>query len=194
MERTDPNIVLMLGRCWTTSTPSPLSLPQWDLLIDGCPYQDDRYLTTLVPVTGSSGLQFPTHYKRFVCEDVHICRSSLTGCSAGNRLHPLQYRGVPSIIWLFVSKAAPGNEETPVSRLSSGEQTVVSSGRSYSGHVNLVFLINPAEPRGISLSIVLVRQNPGLRASSSCFFLAPLNQGIPFSILQLLTWAAQGST
>ncbi|XP_059357872.1 zona pellucida sperm-binding protein 4-like [Carassius carassius] len=66
MERTDPNIVLMLGHCWTTSTPSPLSLPQWDLLIDGCPYQDDRYLTTLVPVTGSSGLQFPTHYKRFI--------------------------------------------------------------------------------------------------------------------------------
>jgi len=31
-----------------------------------CPYQDDRYLTTLVPVTGSSGLQFPTHYKRFI--------------------------------------------------------------------------------------------------------------------------------
>ncbi|MBE0174925.1 hypothetical protein FTM19_20600, partial [Bacillus subtilis subsp. spizizenii] len=66
MERTDPNIVLMLGHCWATSTPSPLSLPQWDLLVDGCPYQDDRYLTTLVPVTGSSGLQFPTHYKRFV--------------------------------------------------------------------------------------------------------------------------------
>ncbi|XP_026074186.1 zona pellucida sperm-binding protein 4-like isoform X3 [Carassius auratus] len=36
MERTDPNIVLMLGHCWTTSTPSPLSLPQWDLLINGC--------------------------------------------------------------------------------------------------------------------------------------------------------------
>jgi len=31
-----------------------------------CPYQDDRYLTTLVPVGGSSALQFPTHYKRFV--------------------------------------------------------------------------------------------------------------------------------
>ncbi|XP_016108559.1 zona pellucida sperm-binding protein 4-like [Sinocyclocheilus grahami] len=66
MERTDPNIVLMLGRCWATATSSPLSLPQWDLLIDGCPYQDDHYLTTLVPVTGSSGLHFPTHYKRFV--------------------------------------------------------------------------------------------------------------------------------
>ncbi|XP_067309508.1 zona pellucida sperm-binding protein 4-like [Pseudorasbora parva] len=66
LERTDPNIVLMLGRCWATSTPSPLSLPQWDLLVDGCPYRDDRYLTTLVPVAGFSGLQFPTHYKRFV--------------------------------------------------------------------------------------------------------------------------------
>ncbi|KTF76743.1 hypothetical protein cypCar_00050438, partial [Cyprinus carpio] len=66
MERNDPNIVLMLGHCWATSTPSPLSLPQWDLLVDGCPYQDDHYLTTLVPVTGSSGLQFPNHYKRFI--------------------------------------------------------------------------------------------------------------------------------
>ncbi|KAA0722013.1 Zona pellucida sperm-binding protein 1 [Triplophysa tibetana] len=66
LERTDPNLVLMLGHCWATSAPSPLSLPQWDLLVDGCPYQDDRYLTALVPEVGSSGLQFPTHYKRFV--------------------------------------------------------------------------------------------------------------------------------
>ncbi|XP_052003945.1 zona pellucida sperm-binding protein 4-like [Xyrauchen texanus] len=66
LERTDPNIVLMLGHCWVTSTPDPLSLPQWDLLVNGCPYQDDRYLTTLLPVDGSSGLQFPTHYKRFI--------------------------------------------------------------------------------------------------------------------------------
>ncbi|XP_051510309.1 zona pellucida sperm-binding protein 4-like [Myxocyprinus asiaticus] len=66
LERTDPNIVLMLGHCWATSTPDPLSLPRWDLLVNGCPYQDDRYLTTLVPVDGSSGLQFPTHYKRFI--------------------------------------------------------------------------------------------------------------------------------
>ncbi|KAG1962199.1 zona pellucida sperm-binding protein 4-like isoform X1 [Pimephales promelas] len=66
LERTDPNIVLMLGHCWATQAPNPLSLPQWDLLVNGCPYQDDRYMTTLVPVPGSSGLQFPTHYKRFV--------------------------------------------------------------------------------------------------------------------------------
>lgn len=35
LERTDPNLVLTLGRCWATSSPYPHSLPQWDLLIDG---------------------------------------------------------------------------------------------------------------------------------------------------------------
>ncbi|KAG9338382.1 hypothetical protein JZ751_025786, partial [Albula glossodonta] len=65
LERTDPNIVLVLEHCWATSTSSPLSMPQWSLLVDGCPYHNDPYLTTLVPVDGSSGLQYPTHYKRF---------------------------------------------------------------------------------------------------------------------------------
>ncbi|XP_073711396.1 zona pellucida glycoprotein 2, like 1 isoform X1 [Misgurnus anguillicaudatus] len=63
--RTDPNIVLKLEQCWATSNPDPLSLPQWHLLVNGCPYQDDRYLTNIIPVDGSSGLQFPTHHKRF---------------------------------------------------------------------------------------------------------------------------------
>ncbi|CAG5896705.1 unnamed protein product [Menidia menidia] len=64
--RSDPNIVLNLDHCWATATPDPESLPQWDLLIDGCPYHDDRYLSTMVPVDGSSGLQYPSHYKRFI--------------------------------------------------------------------------------------------------------------------------------
>ena len=33
-----------------------------------CPYHDDRYQTALVPVDGSSGLPFPTHYKRFIVQ------------------------------------------------------------------------------------------------------------------------------
>ncbi|KAM6926828.1 zona pellucida sperm-binding protein 4-like [Lycodopsis pacificus] len=63
--RTDPNLILTLGRCWTTTSPNPHSLPQWDILIDGCPYRDDQYLTTLVPVGPTSGLDFPTHHRRF---------------------------------------------------------------------------------------------------------------------------------
>ncbi|XP_076140228.1 zona pellucida sperm-binding protein 4-like [Alosa pseudoharengus] len=62
LERTDPNIVLQLGACWATSSPSPLRLPKWDLLVNGCPYDEDRYQTTMLPVTS---VQYPTHYKRF---------------------------------------------------------------------------------------------------------------------------------
>uniref|UniRef100_UPI0037E8B309 zona pellucida sperm-binding protein 1-like n=1 Tax=Semicossyphus pulcher TaxID=241346 RepID=UPI0037E8B309 len=66
LEKTDPNLVLTLGRCWTTTSPNPHSMPQWDILIDGCPYRDDRYLSSLVPVDQSSGLYFPSHYRRFI--------------------------------------------------------------------------------------------------------------------------------
>ncbi|XP_078112938.1 zona pellucida sperm-binding protein 4-like [Sander vitreus] len=66
LERTDPNLVLTLGRCWATTDPFPYSFPQWDLLIDGCPYRDDHYMTALIPVGALSGLQFPSHYRRFV--------------------------------------------------------------------------------------------------------------------------------
>ncbi|XP_039545962.1 chromatin modification-related protein eaf-1-like isoform X7 [Pimephales promelas] len=132
LERTDPNIVLMLGHCWATSTPSPLSLPQWDLLVDGCPYQDDRYLTTLVPVSGSSGFQFPTHYKRFIVKMFTFVDPS--------SLAPLQ-----ETIFIHCSTAVchPSSgsceqsctrkrRDTPIKTISSG-QTVVSS-----GEVNLV--------------------------------------------------------
>uniref|UniRef100_A0A3B3SSZ2 Zona pellucida sperm-binding protein 4 n=1 Tax=Paramormyrops kingsleyae TaxID=1676925 RepID=A0A3B3SSZ2_9TELE len=68
LNRTDSNLVLLLQSCWATAGPDPLSLPQWRLLSDGCPYQGDKYLTTLVPVDGSSGLPFPTHYKRFIVQ------------------------------------------------------------------------------------------------------------------------------
>ncbi|XP_038145168.1 zona pellucida sperm-binding protein 4-like isoform X2 [Cyprinodon tularosa] len=64
--RSDPNIFLNLEHCWATSTPNPEGLPQWDLLVDGCPYQDDRYQTTVIPVDTFSGLEYPSHYKRFV--------------------------------------------------------------------------------------------------------------------------------
>ncbi|XP_054452773.1 zona pellucida sperm-binding protein 4-like [Anoplopoma fimbria] len=66
LERSDPNLILNLEHCWATSSPNAQSLPQWDLLVDGCPYHDDRYLTTVVPVDGFSGLHYPTHHKRFI--------------------------------------------------------------------------------------------------------------------------------
>ncbi|XP_008303110.1 LOW QUALITY PROTEIN: zona pellucida sperm-binding protein 4-like [Stegastes partitus] len=64
--KTDPLLVLTLDRCWATADPYPHSLPQWNILTDGCPCRDDRYLSSLVPVDQSSGLEFPSHHRRFI--------------------------------------------------------------------------------------------------------------------------------
>ncbi|XP_048449617.1 zona pellucida sperm-binding protein 4-like [Rhincodon typus] len=64
-DRTDPMIVLRLRDCWATPVPAPDHEVQWSLLVDGCPYEGDDYLTVLHPVDASSGLQFPGHHKRF---------------------------------------------------------------------------------------------------------------------------------
>eukprot|EP00064_Thunnus_orientalis_P012611 superscaffoldBa00001954_g12646 len=108
LERTDPMLVLTLGRCWTTISPNPHSLPQWDILIDGCPYRDDRYLSSLVPVDLSSGLDFPSHYRRFLFkmftfvdpgsltpmrEQVYIhCSTAVCSPVAGGSCEPSCYR------------------------------------------------------------------------------------------------------
>ncbi|KAL0968385.1 hypothetical protein UPYG_G00266190 [Umbra pygmaea] len=65
----DPHIVLMLEQCWATTTPQSTSLPRWDLLVNGCSYHDDRYLTNPIPMDRSSPLatgEIANHYKRFV--------------------------------------------------------------------------------------------------------------------------------
>ncbi|KAM7414357.1 hypothetical protein PAMA_019260 [Pampus argenteus] len=108
MEKTDPMLVLTLGRCWTTTSPNPHSLPQWDILIDGCPYRDDRYLSSLVPVGSSSGLDFPSHYRRFLFkmftfvepssltpmkEQVYIhCSTAVCSAAAGHSCEPSCFR------------------------------------------------------------------------------------------------------
>ncbi|XP_061457472.1 zona pellucida sperm-binding protein 4-like isoform X2 [Rhineura floridana] len=64
--RTDPALVLVLHECWATPSTNPLQKPEWLLLEAGCPYKGDNYQTQLVPVGVDSGLQFPSHYQRFV--------------------------------------------------------------------------------------------------------------------------------
>ncbi|XP_050792601.1 zona pellucida sperm-binding protein 4-like isoform X2 [Gopherus flavomarginatus] len=66
LQRTDPNLVLVLHQCWTTPSTNPQQQPQWPILVDGCPYTGDNYQTQLVPVGAATGLQFPSHYQRFI--------------------------------------------------------------------------------------------------------------------------------
>uniref|UniRef100_A0A3P8SAW6 Zona pellucida sperm-binding protein 4 n=1 Tax=Amphiprion percula TaxID=161767 RepID=A0A3P8SAW6_AMPPE len=126
--KTDPLLVLTLGRCWATTSPEPHSLPQWDILIDGCPYRDDRYLSSLVPVDHASG--FPSHHKHFIFkmftfldpssmatqrEMVYIhCSTAVCYAAPGTRCEPVCYRRKRDV------KA--------VSQEKSEQRVVVSSG------------------------------------------------------------------
>ncbi|XP_009977125.1 PREDICTED: zona pellucida sperm-binding protein 4-like, partial [Tauraco erythrolophus] len=65
LQRTDPDLVLVLHHCWATPNVNPQQQLQWPVLVDGCPYAGDNYQTQLVPLSLASGLLFPSHYQRF---------------------------------------------------------------------------------------------------------------------------------
>ncbi|NXK49932.1 ZP4 protein, partial [Chauna torquata] len=65
LQRTDPDLVLVLHHCWATPSINPHQQMQWPVLVDGCPYAGDNYQTQLVPLSIASGLLFPSHYQRF---------------------------------------------------------------------------------------------------------------------------------
>ncbi|XP_063784763.1 zona pellucida sperm-binding protein 4-like [Pseudophryne corroboree] len=67
LQRTDPNLFLILNDCWATPSTDPTQQVQWPILVAGCPFTGDNYLTQLVPLgTSTQSIPFPTHYQRFV--------------------------------------------------------------------------------------------------------------------------------
>uniref|UniRef100_A0ACB8FGV6 Uncharacterized protein n=1 Tax=Sphaerodactylus townsendi TaxID=933632 RepID=A0ACB8FGV6_9SAUR len=66
LQRTDPNLALVLHECWATPSTNPLQQPQWPILVNRCPYGGDNYQTQFILVGETSGLLFPSHYQRFV--------------------------------------------------------------------------------------------------------------------------------
>ncbi|KAM9606212.1 zona pellucida sperm-binding protein 1 [Morphnus guianensis] len=67
LQKTDPNLVLVLHHCWASPSTDATAEPQWPILVDGCPFAGDNYRTQLVPVgPASPQLPFPSHYQRFV--------------------------------------------------------------------------------------------------------------------------------
>ncbi|NWW73184.1 ZP4 protein, partial [Climacteris rufus] len=66
LQRTDPDLILVLHHCWATPSIDPQQQLQWPVLVDGCPYAGDNYQTQLMPMSFASRLLFPSHYQRFI--------------------------------------------------------------------------------------------------------------------------------
>ncbi|XP_075712259.1 zona pellucida sperm-binding protein 4-like isoform X2 [Rhinoderma darwinii] len=67
LRRNDPNLILLLDDCWATPSPDSTQQVQWPILVDGCPFPGDNYMTRQLPIgTSSQSVPYPAHYQRFI--------------------------------------------------------------------------------------------------------------------------------
>ncbi|NXP34035.1 ZP1 protein, partial [Leiothrix lutea] len=124
LQKTDPNLVLVLHHCWASPGPHATSQPQWPILVEGCPFQGDNYRTRLIPMgPASPELPFPSHYQRFVIStfafvehpemavlegEVYIsCSASVCHLAQPEPCRPSCQLGVPSRV-----RRSPGDRRT----------------------------------------------------------------------------------
>ncbi|NWY22126.1 ZP1 protein, partial [Aphelocoma coerulescens] len=135
LQKTDPNLVLVLHHCWASPGSHATSQPQWPILVEGCPFQGDNYRTRLIPMgPASPELPFPSHYQRFVIStfafvetsgmavlegEVYIsCSASVCHLAQPEPCRPSCQLGVPSR-----ARRSPGDRST-----GDGVGTVTSQG------------------------------------------------------------------
>ncbi|XP_067151469.1 zona pellucida sperm-binding protein 1 [Apteryx mantelli] len=148
LQKTDPNLVLVLHQCWASPSTSATAEPQWPILVDGCPFVGDNYRTQLVPMgPASPQLPFPSHYQRFVVStftfvespsmamlegEVYIfCSASVCHLAQPEPCRPSCQLGVPSR-----ARRSLGDKMTP-----DPVDTVISQGR-------IVFQESPKVQKG----------------------------------------------
>ncbi|XP_043940848.1 zona pellucida sperm-binding protein 4-like isoform X2 [Protopterus annectens] len=127
--RTDPSIVLVLEECWATPSADPNDNIFWNLLVASCPYTGDNYITVMHPVDAGSGLQFPTHHKRFELKTFVFLDSTAVPLSGNVFIHCSATVCHPSSRDTCTTTCPPRYRRS-VNHLSivDNEEAVVSSG------------------------------------------------------------------
>ncbi|XP_040196098.1 zona pellucida sperm-binding protein 4-like isoform X2 [Rana temporaria] len=105
--KSDSYLSLVLHQCWATPTTDPLYEIQWPILVNGCPFPGDNYISELMPIDGTSTIMFPTHYSRFSLK-TFIFVDKNTGQPLGGQVY----------IHCSVSACMPSLEETCTSTCS----------------------------------------------------------------------------
>ncbi|XP_069812064.1 zona pellucida sperm-binding protein 4-like [Dendropsophus ebraccatus] len=67
LRRTDQGLILMLDNCWATPSSDPTQQVQWPILLNGCPFAGDNYVTRQLVVGTPSPLEsFRSHQQYLV--------------------------------------------------------------------------------------------------------------------------------
>uniref|UniRef100_A0A3Q3VP17 ZP domain-containing protein n=1 Tax=Mola mola TaxID=94237 RepID=A0A3Q3VP17_MOLML len=62
---TNPEVSLEMENCWATLDSDRMSLPRWNLIINGCPNPLDPHQVIFHPVLADDRVRYPSHFKRF---------------------------------------------------------------------------------------------------------------------------------
>nr|XP_009682063.1 PREDICTED: uncharacterized protein LOC104149873 isoform X1 [Struthio camelus australis] len=94
-----PEAELYLDNCWVTGSLDFNSTPRWNITVDGCEINSNAFVVEFCPVTVSSRVKHPSHFKRLAVrtlthplEQVYV-HCAVAVCSPTNILHGSPCRG-----------------------------------------------------------------------------------------------------
>ncbi|CAN2390209.1 Zona pellucida [Pristimantis euphronides] len=167
LQRTDPNLILVLNDCWATNAEDATLLPQWAILLNRCPFDGDNYISQIIP---SQRLPYPTHYKHFVVKTfTFVDQSTQTALEGLVFFHCSASVCVPSVVDNCVTSCAPRKrrmaEDTeleplknvvtsdgPVEFLPIGKEALKLEGHEYS----TLDVLRAVTAGGVAASVFLV--------------------------------------